>query len=59
MLGRLDVVVVSLQEVWRGWLCRRNSWKTEVTRDQVNCWVTDNDGELRGGGQPRRDMNDV
>ena len=47
MLGKLDGDVISLQEnVWRGRWCRRNSWRTEVTRDQVNGWVTDSDGEV-------------
>lgn len=53
MPGRFDSSVITLQEtVWRGWWCRRNSWRTEVTRDQVNGWVTDNDGELRREGSP-------
>lgn len=53
MLGRLEAGCISLQEkAWRGRWCRRNSWKTEVTRDQINGWVTGNDGELRREGSP-------
>lgn len=53
MPGRLDAVFISLLEkLWRGCWCRRNSWKTEVTRDQINGWVTDNDGELRRESSP-------
>lgn len=53
MLGKLDAGGISLQEnVWCGRWCRRNSWRTEVTRDQVNGRVTDNDGELGREGSP-------
>lgn len=53
MLGKLDAGVISLQEnVWCGWWCPRKPWRTEVTRDQVNGLVTDNDGELGREGSP-------
>lgn len=52
MLGKLEAENVSLQEkVWRGWW-RRNSWRIEVTRDQFDGWVTNNDGEWRREGSP-------